>query len=512
MDHWTDSYITSVEYTKHYYHHLNPLRLKLLCLQQEFQYPRITTACELGYGQGLSVNVHAAASDIKWYGTDFLPAHAKLAEEMAKASGADIEISGQSFGEFCARKDLPDFDYICLHGVWTWISSENREIIIDFLRRKLKSGGIANISYNTLPGWSNMIALRDQMMEYIDKVAHPSDDLVEQSKTALQFVNNLLTASPDFTKANPKVQNRLGEMQKQNNPHYLAHEFFNKNWVPMTFSSVHSFLKPAELTYLGSADYLNNIDIANLNKAQLAQVNGIADPSMRETARDFLLNTSFRRDIWIKGPTQLSAQERTRIIREQLVLKVKTSERPPEHISTNLGKVKLKPAIYGPVLDALATYQPRTIGEIEAHCKNQKISLEQIIQAILVLSSTGMVAPVGENSSIEKSNSQSENFNAYLLNGAVSNQEYQILSSPVIGGAIEIDKVGLLFIHALKQGNKTPRDCAKFILNTVSEHGQAFKVSGQPLDEPKDALKVLTVDAKKFFDQQQALLAALKII
>ena len=512
MAHWTDSYVTSIEYTKHYYHHLNPLRLKLLCLQQGFQYPRIQTACELGYGQGLSVNAHAAASDIKWYGTDFLPAHAKLAEEMANASGADIEVSGQSFLEFCSRKDLPDFDYICLHGVWTWISSENREIIVDFLRRKLKTGGLAHISYNTLPGWSNMIALRDQMMEYIDKVANPSDDLADQSKTALQYVNDLLAASPAFANANPRVQKRLGEMQKLDNPHYLTHEFFNRNWAPMTFSSVHDLLKPAELTYVGSSDYLDNIDIAHLNKAQLELLKGVADPAMRETNRDFLLNNSFRRDVWIKGPTQLSAEERSRIICEQRIIKVKTSSQPPQHISTQLGKVPLKQTIYKPVLDALATFEIKTIGEVENDCKHHKISLAQLVQAILVLNSTEWVVPVDDDSSIKNSISKSENFNAYLLNEAVSNQEYEILSSPVIGGAIQIGRMGLFYIHALKQGNKTPRQCAKFIFNTIEEQGQTLKLKDQPLDKSADALKALTLDAKRFFNQQQVLLAALKII
>jgi hypothetical protein len=179
---------------------------------------------------------------------------------------------------------------------------------------------------------------------------------------------------------------------------------------------------------------------------------------------------------------------------------------------TPLGKVTLKKAIYKPVLDALATFEIKTIGEVESYCKQHNINLEQIVQAILVLSSTGFVAPVEENSRIENSNSQSENFNTYLLNEAVSNQEYEILSSPVIGGAIQIGEMGLLFIHALKQGNKTPRDCAKFIFNILKEQRQNLKIKDQPLVKSKDALTVLTRDAKKFIDQQQALLAALKII
>jgi len=44
---------------------------------------------------------------------------------------------------------LPDFDYIGLHGIWSWISDENRQVIVDFIRKKLKVGGVLYISYNT---------------------------------------------------------------------------------------------------------------------------------------------------------------------------------------------------------------------------------------------------------------------------------------------------------------------------------------------------------------------------
>lgn len=37
---------------------------------------------------------------------------------------------------------LPEFDYLCLHGIWSWNSETNGVIIVDFIRRKLKVGGL----------------------------------------------------------------------------------------------------------------------------------------------------------------------------------------------------------------------------------------------------------------------------------------------------------------------------------------------------------------------------------
>ena len=54
--------------------------------------PRTRTACELGFGQGMSVNVHAAGSDTRWYGTDFNPAHAAFARELSSSAGSSAAL------------------------------------------------------------------------------------------------------------------------------------------------------------------------------------------------------------------------------------------------------------------------------------------------------------------------------------------------------------------------------------------------------------------------------------
>jgi len=80
---WTFGYVTDVAYTYGYYQELNPLRMRMVLLQAGVQAPAFGTACELGFGLGLSVNLHAAASTVHWTGTDFNPAQAGFAQEMA---------------------------------------------------------------------------------------------------------------------------------------------------------------------------------------------------------------------------------------------------------------------------------------------------------------------------------------------------------------------------------------------------------------------------------------------
>ena len=159
MTDWTSGYVADIGYTYGYYQELNPQRVKLAFLNASLVAPEFGTACELGFGQGLSANLHAAASVCSWHGTDFNPSQAGFAQELAAASGADAHLYDEAFDEF-AKRDMPEFDYIGLHGIWSWISDKNRAVIVDFIRKKLKVGGVLYISYNTLPGWGTFAPMR----------------------------------------------------------------------------------------------------------------------------------------------------------------------------------------------------------------------------------------------------------------------------------------------------------------------------------------------------------------
>ncbi|MEW6711971.1 MAG: class I SAM-dependent methyltransferase, partial [Candidatus Riflebacteria bacterium] len=130
-------------YVIHYTSELNPARIQfLLAFCGKGVTSHLENACELGYGYGLSTLIHAAGGSIHWWGTDFNQSQAFYAQQIAAQSGIPATFMPESFADFCSRTDLPDFEYIALHGVWSWISDNDRDIIIDFLKRKLKPGGV----------------------------------------------------------------------------------------------------------------------------------------------------------------------------------------------------------------------------------------------------------------------------------------------------------------------------------------------------------------------------------
>ena len=103
MNNWSEGYFTESTYTYGYYRELSPNFMRLCLLLKGIAAPEITEDschCELGYGQGLSANIHAAATPGKFFGTDFNPAHAAQANEFLSASGADAKFFEDSFEDF----------------------------------------------------------------------------------------------------------------------------------------------------------------------------------------------------------------------------------------------------------------------------------------------------------------------------------------------------------------------------------------------------------------------------
>jgi SAM-dependent methyltransferase len=380
---WNTGYVTDVGYTFGYYHELNPLRVNLAFLNAGLTPPTVGNACELGFGQGVSTNLHAAASLCSWHGTDFQPSQAGFSQELANISGAKANLFDDSFEEFY-RRELPDFDYIGLHGIWSWISNENRQIIIDFIRRKLKVGGVVYISYNTLPGWGTFSPMRHLLTEHAKIMSAEGDGIVNRIDGALEFTEKFLELNPLFAQANPLVIEKLKHLKNQNR-NYLAHEYFNRDWHPMHFSTMSKLMESAKLNFACSANYLEHIDTVNLTKNQQTFLKSIPDPIFKQTVRDFMCNQQFRKDYWVKGDRKLNSLEQTEAIRKQRFILTKIKSEILLKVTGSLGEAQLNEQIYVPIIEVMSDFKIRTFAQIEQLLKENSVNFRQLLQCILVV-------------------------------------------------------------------------------------------------------------------------------
>ncbi len=510
MNDWTAGYVADIGYTFGYYTELNPLRIKLAFLNAGLVCPAVAAACELGFGQGLSANLHAAASPTAWCGTDFNPSQAGFAQELANASGADARLYDQAFAEFAQRTDLPDFDYIGLHGIWSWISDENRSVIVDFVRRKLKVGGVLYISYNTQPGWASFAPMRHLITEHAQTMGASGAGIVNRIDGALDFTDKLLATNPTFVQANPQAGERVKKLREQNR-HYLAHEYFNQDWHPMHFATMAQWLEPAKLGFACSANYLDHVEAVNLNPQQLALLEEIPDATFRETVRDFMVNQQFRKDYWVKGARKLNPVEQALALRAQRVML--TSHRADVALKAvgARGEATLQESVYNPILDLLADHQPRTLGQIEHAVSDKGVALSQVNQALMVLIALGHLALVQEDALLPKAKEHTDRLNAHLVEKARGSGDISYLASPVTGGGVAVGRFQQLFVLALSQGRKQPGEWVSFAWQTLAVQGQKIIKEGKTLDSAEENLAELSAQAQTFSLKFLPILKALQI-
>lgn len=517
---WTAGYIADLDYTCGYYAELNPLRARLALLQAGLACPDMNDACELGFGQGLSLNLHAAASQQRWAGTDFNPAQASFARELAQASGASATLLDDAFADFAQRTDLPDFDFIGLHGIWTWVSDDNRQVLVDFARRKLKPGGVLYISYNTLPGWSAMAPMRHLLSQYAETMAVPGQGILEKINSALGFGRQLLDSQPAFARAQPQLAEWLQRLGTQNRQ-YLAHEYFNRDWGPIHFADMAGWLKQAKLSYVGQANTIDNLAHLNLTPAQQQLLGGIPDPVFRETVRDFVLNQPFRRDYWVKGARRLTPPARfDALCRQRVVLQVLRGEVSLK-IGSALGNATMNAAIYDPLLDALADQQPHTVGELVQAAARRGIAAEQVIEAVMVLGGTSQLVPAQDEATAELATPACRRINRHLLSRARLGSEIQFLASPVTGGGVSVSAPHQLFLAARQQGlegresqqgQESPEEWARWTALAIRQLGRQVHKDGQPVADDAQALAEILRQARQFADRQLPVLKALRVV
>ena len=201
---WAEGYVTEIAYTRHFLGELDPLRFGFAALAAGVKPPPVDqpfTYFELGCGHGFSTNLMAPANpDGRFFANDFNPSHVFGARSLAARAGlTNVTFFEESFDEL-AGLDLPELDYVALHGIYSWISARNRRLIVDFIRRRLKPGGMVYVSYNSLPGSAQTAPLRRLLTEHASRQTEP---LARRIVGALDFATRLKEAGAGFFAGNP---------------------------------------------------------------------------------------------------------------------------------------------------------------------------------------------------------------------------------------------------------------------------------------------------------------------
>ena len=163
--------------------------------------------------------------------------------------------------------------------------------------------------------------------------------------------------------------------------HYLAHEYFNRDWDPMYFADMVSWMQSAKIEYANSAAYKDHIRAIDLSLEQIQFLDSITDPMFQQSTRDFLVNETFRKDYWIRGLRKLTRGEQQAMLSDLEVVLTTPSSLISLKTQGAQGEVNLKEELYLPLIELLSDHSQRSWGEITAQLGEDTFSLDLVVQA-----------------------------------------------------------------------------------------------------------------------------------
>ncbi len=228
-------------------------------------------------------------------GIDLSPVQIEMGRKVVTDLSMDnIELRTANIMEL-GPGDLDSYDYILVHGVYSWVSSQVQERILSTCKEHLNENGLAYISYNTYPGWYGKQALQEMLRFHTHRIDNPH----QKAKAAMTLLAKMPT--PEEIPGDPAtiLAHRLRhDLEHMDEPlTYLVHEYLVDENEPLYFGDFLNRVRTAGLRYVDDA-FPGSTSLDRLPPATRGWVEKtFTDPNEQQQYLDFLVNVSFRRSL-----------------------------------------------------------------------------------------------------------------------------------------------------------------------------------------------------------------------
>jgi len=212
----------------------------------------------------------------------------------------NIEIRHQDLKAFAPEGE--PFDYIIAHGLFSWVPPAVQEHALRICGSRLAPGGVAYISYNTLPGGRQRSMLRDMLLHHARSHTRPRDRLAA-AREMIEFLATPLEAEPpghDWLRAE---LNRLRGARDS----YLYHEYLEETNDPLLFSDLVTRAGDHGLQYLADTQ-LHTLFPSTLGAAAESSLARFDDLIDEEQYADFLRLRPFRQTLLCRAADGLTRE------------------------------------------------------------------------------------------------------------------------------------------------------------------------------------------------------------
>ena len=218
---------------------------------------------------------------------------------------------------------------------------------------------------------------------------------------------------------------------------YLAHEFINEGWEALYVTQTMANFAEAKLTFIGSASLIENrIDLC-VPKDLQESVREAPDVGMRELLKDYVVNKQFRRDVYIKGPQQLSPRDQRQRFAEIAFATAWMNKEFPEKFQLPIGELAPKKETYSALLAAVSG-KVCTGGELLATAEKAGLREPDTMLLLLLLVNAGVIQPARpDHAKVDRS--ASHRLNGLIMETTASADTHRFFASPVLGSSLRLE-------------------------------------------------------------------------
>jgi SAM-dependent methyltransferase len=253
---------------------------------------------ELGCGTGGNLLPMAATlPEGRFLGIDLSERQIHMAQAAAQAASLDnVEFrAGDALSlesSLAAAGGGQGFDYIILHGLYSWVPLDVQAALLPLCARLLAPNGMIYISYNTYPGWHMRGLVRELMLRAGGAAANP----VERAAKARAALDNLIPAyaqaGDGYATSLAEEKARVDDMEDS----FLLHDLLEVENHPVYFDDFLARAGAGGLQFVSEANVAASRE-ENFSPEARRQLTALDDLAAREQRIDFVLNRSFRQTV-----------------------------------------------------------------------------------------------------------------------------------------------------------------------------------------------------------------------
>lgn len=143
------------------------------------------------------------------------------------------------------------FDFIVAHGVFSWVSHENRDALLRLCAERLRPGGLLYLNYNARPGWNVRGLVRDYLLAQTARITSLAARTGRARELAARMAEELAGAEHPYSRLLGNEFRFVG----QNHPSHTAHEYLAEYNYAYTRREFLNLLACHEFSPVADADF-----------------------------------------------------------------------------------------------------------------------------------------------------------------------------------------------------------------------------------------------------------------